>query len=104
MSRRRRSREGDGDYRIAVRPTRADSGVEVGDRRDVDDVVVQDVETFRLEQMDRNNWFACCFLRGEDGANRIAFSIRYEPHLDDVVVQVTEWPEGVRYEEGAGPA
>ena len=74
------------------------------DRRDVDDVVVNDVETFRLEQMDRNFWFACCYLTGEDGANRIAFNICYRPEQDDVIVSVTEWPENVPYEEGAGPA
>lgn len=103
MTRRRGRREEPDVYRIAVRPTASSPGMEV-DHRDVDDVVVNRVELFRLEQMDRNVWFACCFLEGEPGENRIAFDVRYRPELDDVVVTVTEWPENVRYEDGAGPA
>lgn len=84
-----------------MRPTRDDASP--GYRRDVDDVVVNDVEMVRLEQMDRNYWFLCCFLRGENPENRIAFDVRYDPGEDDVMVRVTEWPGGVVYEEGAGP-
>lgn len=80
--------------RIAVRPS---------EEREVDDVVVGGVSLFRLEQMDRNYWFACCLLQGESPDNRIAFDIRYDPEQDDVLVRVTEWPTDVTYEEGAGP-
>lgn len=80
------------EYRIAVRPhsQRPDQA---------DDVVVNDVGMFRLEQMDRRTWWACCYLRGEDDGNRIAFDIRYVNKEREVVVTVTEWPDGVAYEE-----
>ncbi len=38
----------------------------------LDDVVVHDVEMFRLERMDGNAWWACCHLR--DGST-VHFSI-----------------------------
>jgi hypothetical protein len=32
----------------------------------LDDVVVLDVKMFRLERMDTNSWWACCYLDGFD--------------------------------------
>lgn len=85
------------EYRIAVRPH--------DEHEDwCDDIVVKDVEMFRMEQMDRRVWWACCYLAGEeDEGNRIAFDIRYVAKEREVVVTVTEWPTGVRYEDEAGP-
>ena len=85
-----------GAYRIALRPHYTIEGAE-------DDIVVNDVECFRMEQMDRRVWWACCYLRGEDMGNRIAWDIRWDYKTREVVVRTTEEPEGVVYEEHVRP-
>jgi hypothetical protein len=87
------------EYRIAVRPHHEHEDW-------CDDIAVNDVSMFRLEQMAPRIWWACCYLAGEDDGNRISFDIRYVPKEREVVVTVTEWPTGVRYEAtpGAVPA
>lgn len=79
------------EYRVALR-AREPGGEEL------DDVVVKDVSMFRMEQMERGVWWACCYLEG-NVEGRLAFHIRYDKQARDVVVTVSERPLGVRYED-----
>lgn len=87
------------EYRIALRPY--DVAAEgPGWKAALDDIVVNDVSMFRMEDM--GTWFfMCCYLNGEDDGDRIAFAVRRgrkgEPHI---VVLVTEAPDVV-YEAGS---
>lgn len=87
-------RVGDDAYRIALRPHHEIEGAE-------DDIVVKDVEMFRMEQMDRRVWWACCYFPGTE--ERIAWDIRWDYKLREVVVRTTEQPEGFVYEEDLRP-
>ena len=81
------------DYRIAVRPDQ--DGY-------VDDVVVNDVSMFRMEDMG-DSWWLCCYLAGTDES--ITFDIAKQRGRSRVIAKVVEWPEldGLVYEDGAGP-
>jgi hypothetical protein len=50
----------------------------------LDDVVVHDVDTFRLERMSDNSWWACVYLR--DGS-RVHFGIGAKRAM----VEATHW-------------
>ena len=76
------------EYRIALRPNSAGN---------LDDVVVNDVEMFRMEDMG-DWWWLCCYLRGTD--ERICWSIPHNGKHRGIAT-TTEWPEGVVYEPGS---
>jgi len=87
----------DDDYRIALRTLKDAGGKAHGipdpPNAPLDDIVVKDVECFRLEQMDDKVWFACCYLAGSD--ERIVFHISYRH--GQIVVTSDEHPD-VKYE------
>jgi hypothetical protein len=97
-------------YRIALRPYESNGGA--GEHPSawdhdgggvvsppLDDIVVNDVSMFRMEDMGDHFWM-CCYLEGTD--ERISFTVRKgrpskgEPHL---VVEAYEFPDAdVAYE------
>lgn len=58
--------------------------------REMDDIVVNDVEMFRAEQMSDDSWFMCCYFANGD---RVAFGVHREKKPPRVAVYVTEEPE-----------
>jgi hypothetical protein len=76
-------------YRLTLRPDQYG---------ELDDVVVLDVECFRMERMSDGEFWLCCYLRGEDDGNRVAFSINAHCRPRRAVAYVTEFPTGVSYE------
>src|SRR5262245_46844075 len=83
----------EGEHRIALRPKAGHD-----DHGELDDIVVESVGMFRMEQMDEGVWWACCYLAGEEAQNRITFDIRLKDK--DFIVTCTEFPTGVTYENG----
>lgn len=79
------------DYRIALRDD--SEGY-------LDDVVVKDVEMFRLERMDDGLIWMCCYLKGND--NPVTFWVsggrRTKTRPMPCMVDVTEYPKDVVYE------
>lgn len=62
----------------------------------LDDVVVEQVEMFRAEQMDTNLWWLCCYLKNGE---RITW---YMKHTNKgLVMKLVESPEKVEYEQGS---
>lgn len=81
-------------YRIALRPDH--DGY-------LDDVVVNDVECFRMEDMG-DHWWLCCYLAGSE--ERIVFNVGHQGHSKArIVASIGELPllPGLVYEEGADP-
>lgn len=79
-------------YRIALRP-------ESDTDDQLDDVVVRDVSMFRMERMDKNRWWLCCYLEGSD--ERIDFEI-IGHRQRGVQAFVTNFPPGPHeYETGS---
>ena len=78
------------DYRIALRP----------DDWGLDDVVVKDVSMFRMERMDIDNFWLCCYFP-DDERERITFGL----HIKDGMLHayVSEMPRGPAfpYEPGS---
>jgi hypothetical protein len=70
------------DYQIALRD----------DDLGLDDVVVKDVEMFRMERMSETSAWLCCYL--PDG-QRITFWV----HGKNLRYRATEFPD-VKYEDG----
>lgn len=55
----------------------------------LDDVVVKNVQTFRMEAMDEDNWWLCCyFANGE----RVTFNAQALSRPRRLEVSVTETP------------
>lgn len=77
-------------YRIALRPD---------EHGYLDDVVVHDVDMFRMEDMG-DSWWLCCYLSAT-GENRICWSLRIEGGR--IVATITETPTDATYEPGAAP-
>lgn len=75
------------DYRIALRPDHTG---------ELDDVVVKDVEMFRMERMDADHIWLCCYLKGSE--ERITFHLTAKGWIWE---QVGERPAGVVYEPGS---
>ena len=100
------------DYRIALRPYDLEGGKsqQPSDWADdgtepvsppLDDIVVNDVAMFRMEDMGGHFWM-CCYLDDGPRYDRIGFTVRPgrrnkgEPRI---VVEACEYPEGdVEYE------
>lgn len=78
------------DYRIALRDD--DEGY-------LDDVVIKDVEMFRMERMDDGAIWACCYLKGHE---RVDFWLtggrRSKNQPMPIMAYVTDWPNDVKYE------
>jgi hypothetical protein len=99
------------DYRIALRPYESNGGRGGQSPADwdhdgggpvsppLDDIVVNDVSMFRMEDMGDHFWM-CCYLGGTNH-DRICFSVRRgrkgEPKI---VVEAYEFPEGDVVYEG----
>lgn len=81
-------RTGTKGYRLALR-----SVEEWNDRDRMDDVVVNDVSMFRMEQMSANDWWICCYL-DDAGNERVTWHARYDKKLRELVIHVTEYPDG----------
>lgn len=76
------------DYRMALR-----SVEEWEDPDRMDDIVVNDVSMFRMEQMSERHWWMQCHL-GPGYDDYITFDVYWDRKLKEVVVRVTEYPAG----------
>jgi hypothetical protein len=85
------------DYRLALR-----SVPEWGDEDRMDDIVVNDVACFRMEQMNANDWWMQLYLDDNPDGDYITFAIYYDKKLRELIVKATEYPSGDHvYEEGS---
>lgn len=89
------------DYRIALRPYDYNEvGEKPADQILLDDIVVNDVVCFRMEDMGEYFWIGCYLGDGTDP--RICFTVRRGKRKKGeppVVVVAREFPD-VKYEEG----
>ena len=76
-------------YDIALRPDSPPSATGLSNL--MDDIVVNNVEMFRAEQMDTGVWWVCCYLRG--GA-RLTFNVQAKCRPRRLEWRVTEYPDG----------
>jgi hypothetical protein len=81
-------------YDIALRPERHQDDPDV-----MDDIVVDNVTTFRAEAIDERTWWLCCYLGDPADTDRVAF---WAQVIDgELAVRVAERPEGdYRYQSG----
>jgi hypothetical protein len=86
--------QGDGGYRIALRP---DDDAEP-DR--MDDIVVLDVKMFRAEQMDAGEWWVCLYL-DDTGDQMLTFAVSARCRPRRIDWTVTERPTGEHIYEGS---
>jgi hypothetical protein len=65
----------------------------------LDDVVVRDVETFRMERLDDQTfWISCSLLNGE----RITWVLGRGKEGEEILqVETTEYPQALCYETGS---
>jgi len=88
MGKRRKKTAKPDEYRMALR-----SVPEWDDDDRMDDIVVRDVASFRMEQMDDAAWWMCCNL--DDACEeRLTLWVTYDKKTKEIVVRVTEYPDG----------
>lgn len=56
-----------------------------------DDIVVNNVEMFRAEQMDSEVWWVCCYLKGGE---RLTFDVRAKNRPNRIEWTTVELPQG----------
>lgn len=56
-----------------------------------DDIVVKNVAMFRAEQMDRDEWWVCCYLN-DAGTERICWCVKAEGRPKRIEWRTTEFP------------
>jgi hypothetical protein len=77
------------DYRLALR-----SVPEWDDEHRMDDIVVNDVRCFRMEQMSARSWWLQCYLDDDPAGDYITFNIRFNWKTREIECHVTEYPDG----------